>query len=204
MEISYRLDYDCRNDDRDTVRSFNMNFENPSNEDLVDNLNTWLTAIKVPLEVVLKKPPILVLNASYEPLNFTNWRRAVVLLIKNKAQALGKRVIRLVNYIKIPYKKLMQNKPSRAMIYKRDGHKCQYCGSTRNLTIDHIFPTSKGGDNSWENLVVACMPCNTRKGDKLLEETNLILETTPKKPFNKMLFSLDRADVQEWKKYSYN
>ena len=147
---------------------------------------------------------ILVLNASYEPLNFTNWRRAVVLLIKNKAQALGKRVIRLVNYIKIPYKKIMQNKPSRAMIYKRDGHKCQYCGSTRNLTIDHIFPTSKGGDNSWENLVVACMPCNTRKGDKLLEETNLILETTPKKPFNKMLFSLDRADVDEWKKYSYN
>ena len=55
MEISYRLDYDCRNDDRDTVRSINMNFENPSNEDLVDNLNTWLTAIKVPLEVVLKK-----------------------------------------------------------------------------------------------------------------------------------------------------
>ena len=147
---------------------------------------------------------ILVLNASYEPLNFTNWRRAVVLLIKNKAQALGKRVIRLVNYIKIPYKKLMQNKPSRAMIYKRDGHKCQYCGSTRNLTIDHIFPASKGGDNSWENLVVACMPCNTRKGDKLLEETNLILETAPKKPFNKMLFSLDRADVDEWKKYSYN
>jgi hypothetical protein len=48
------------------------------------------------------------------------------------------------------------------------------------------------------------MPCNTRKGDKLLEETNLILETTPKKPFNKMLFSLDRADVDEWKKYSYN
>jgi 5-methylcytosine-specific restriction endonuclease McrA len=127
-----------------------------------------------------------------------------VLLIKNKAQALGKRVIRLVNYIKIPYKKLMQNKPSRAMIYKRDGHKCQYCGSTRNLTIDHIFPASKGGDNTWENLVVACMPCNTRKGDKLLEETNLILETIPKKPFNKMLFSLDRADVDEWKKYSYN
>ena len=127
-----------------------------------------------------------------------------MLLIKNKAQALGKRVIRLVNYIKIPYKKLMQNKPSRAMIYKRDGHKCQYCGSTRNLTIDHIFPASKGGDNSWENLVVACMPCNTRKGDKLLEETNLILETAPKKPFNKMLFSLDRADVDEWKKYSYN
>lgn len=55
METSYSLDYNCRNDNRDTIRSINMNFENPSNEDLMENLNTWLTAIKVPLEVVLKK-----------------------------------------------------------------------------------------------------------------------------------------------------
>ena len=110
---------------------------------------------------------ILVLNASYEPINFTNWKRAIVLLMKNKAQALGKRVIRLVNYIKLPYEKLMQNKPSRAMIYKRDGHKCQYCGSTKNLTIDHIIPRSRGGEDTWENLVVACNPCNTRKSDKI-------------------------------------
>lgn len=147
---------------------------------------------------------ILVLNASYEPLNFTDWKRAVVLLLKNKAQALGKRVIRLLNYIKLPYEKLMQNRPSRAMIYKRDGHKCQYCGSTKNLTIDHIIPRSRGGEDTWENLVVACMPCNTRKSDKLLEETNLVLHTVPRKPLNKMLFSLDRANVSEWKEYSYN
>ena len=88
---------------------------------------------------------ILVLNASYEPINFTNWKRAIVLLMKNKAQALGKRVIRLVNYIKLPYEKLAQTKPSRTMIYKRDGHKCQYCGSTKELTIDHIIPRSRGG-----------------------------------------------------------
>lgn len=146
---------------------------------------------------------ILVLNMDYNPINFTNWKRAIVLLMKNKAQALGKRVIRLVNYIKLPYERLMQNRPSRAMIYKRDGHKCQYCGSTKNLTIDHIIPRSKGGDDTWENLTVACMPCNTRKGDKLLEETNLTLKTIPKKPLNKMLFSLDRANVPEWKEYSY-
>lgn len=146
---------------------------------------------------------ILVLNASYEPINFTNWKRAIVLLMKNKAQALGKRVIRLVNYIKLPYDKLMQNKPSRAMIYKRDGHKCQYCGSTKNLTIDHIIPRSRGGEDTWENLVVACMPCNTRKSDKLLEDTNLILQTIPRKPINKMLFTLDRANVEEWNEYSY-
>jgi 5-methylcytosine-specific restriction endonuclease McrA len=147
---------------------------------------------------------ILVLNASYEPINFTDWKRAIVLLIKNKAQALGKRVIRLLNYIKLPYEKLMQNRPSRAMIYKRDGHKCQYCGSTKELTIDHIIPRSRGGEDSWENLVVACMPCNTRKGDKLLEDTNLTLHTIPRKPLNKMLFSLDRSNVSEWKEYSYN
>jgi 5-methylcytosine-specific restriction endonuclease McrA len=147
---------------------------------------------------------ILVLNASYEPLNFCNWRRAIVLLMKNKAQALGKRVIRLVNYVKLPYEKLMQNRPSRSMIYKRDGHKCQYCGSTKNLTIDHIIPRSKGGDDTWENLTAACMPCNTRKGDKLLEDTNLILHTIPRKPINKMLFTLDRANVDEWTQYSYN
>jgi 5-methylcytosine-specific restriction endonuclease McrA len=147
---------------------------------------------------------ILVLNASYEPINFTNWKRAIVLLMKNKAQALGKRVIRLVNYIKLPYEKLAQNKPSRSMIYKRDGHKCQYCGSTRELTIDHIIPRSRGGEDTWENLVVACMPCNMRKGNKLLEDTNMILQTIPKKPFNKMLFSLDRANVPEWKEYCYS
>jgi 5-methylcytosine-specific restriction endonuclease McrA len=146
---------------------------------------------------------ILVLNASYEPINFTNWKRAIVLLMKNKAQALGKRVIRLVNYIKLPYEKLAQNKPSRSMIYKRDGHKCQYCGSTKELTIDHIIPRSRGGQDTWENLVVACMPCNTRKSDKLLEDTNLVLQTVPRKPINKMLFTLDRANDPEWKQYSY-
>lgn len=146
---------------------------------------------------------ILVLNASYEPINFTDWKRAIVLLMKNKAQALGKRVIRLVNYIKLPYEKLAQNKPSRSMIYKRDGHKCQYCGSTKELTIDHIIPRSRGGQDTWENLVVACMPCNTRKSDKLLEETNMKLATIPRKPLNKMLFTLDRSNVEEWKEYTY-
>ncbi|NBP04358.1 MAG: HNH endonuclease, partial [Proteobacteria bacterium] len=62
----------------------------------------------------------------------------------------------------------------------------------------------RGGEDTWENLTVACMPCNTRKSDKLLEETNLKLASVPRKPINKMLFTLDRANVQEWKEYSYN
>ena len=72
---------------------------------------------------------VLVLNSSYEPLHFTNWKRAVILLFKEKAKIISKRVIRLVNYVKISFQKTRVENPSRAMIYKRDDHQCQYCGS---------------------------------------------------------------------------
>lgn len=147
---------------------------------------------------------ILVLNSSYEPINFTNWKRAVVLLLKNKAQVLSQRVIRLLNYVKIPISKIMNNKPSRSSIYKRDDHKCQYCGSTRSLTIDHIIPRSKGGGDTWENLVVACCSCNTKKGDKLLEHTGMKLLKQPSRPVNSIEFALSKSDVQEWKEYIYD
>lgn len=146
---------------------------------------------------------VLVLNSSYEPLNFTNWKRAVVLLLKNKAQVLSNRVIRLFNYVKLPIAKLMETRPTKSMIYKRDDNKCQYCGSTRHLTIDHIIPKSKGGEDTWDNLVVACNTCNTKKGDKLLEQTGMRLLKTPKKTYNKVLVTLDKSNVDEWKMYSY-
>ena len=147
---------------------------------------------------------ILVLNSSYEPINFTNWKRAVVLLLKNKAQVLSQRVIRLINYVKLPISKIMNNRPSRSSIYKRDDHKCQYCGSTRSLTIDHIIPKSKGGQDTWENLVVACCSCNTKKGDKFLEQTAMKLLKTPKKPTNNIEFTLVKSNVQEWQEYIYD
>lgn len=147
---------------------------------------------------------VLVLNSSYEPLNFTNWKRAVVLLLKKKAQVLSTRVIRLFNYVKLPISKLMENRPSKSMIYKRDDNKCQYCGSTRNLTIDHIIPKSKGGQDTWENLVVACCSCNTKKGDKLLEQTGMKLINVPKRGYNKIVIALNKSNVDEWKTYSYN
>ncbi len=147
---------------------------------------------------------ILVLNASYEPINFTNWKRAIILILKEKAQLLSSRVIRLVNYIKLPIEKIMANKPSRQMIYKRDDHMCQYCGSIKNLTIDHVIPRSKGGQDTWENLVTACMPCNTHKGDKTPEEWGRPLYRKPKAPFNKMTLALNKSNVSEWKEYVYN
>ena len=146
---------------------------------------------------------ILVLNSSYEPINFTNWRRAVILVLKEKVQVISERVIRLLNYIKVPINYAARCKPSRVMIYKRDRNSCQYCGSTTRLTIDHVLPRSKGGDDSWENLVVACSSCNTKKGNRLLEHTSMRLFRQPRAPWNKVAFDLSNCNVPEWREYSY-
>lgn len=146
---------------------------------------------------------VLVLNSSYEPINFTNWKRAVVLVLKEKVQVLSSRVIRLLSYIKIPVNYLSQCRPTRSMIYKRDRNTCQYCGATSKLTIDHVIPRSKGGQDTWENLVVACSKCNTLKGDKLLENTKLKLNRIPKAPWSSVAFDLANCNVPEWREYSY-
>jgi 5-methylcytosine-specific restriction endonuclease McrA len=147
---------------------------------------------------------VLVLNSSYEPINFTNWKRAVVLALKEKVQVLSSRVIRLLTYIKVPVNYIARSRPSRSMIYKRDRNCCQYCGATSRLTIDHVLPRSKGGDDTWENLVVACSKCNTLKGDKLLEHTKLKLTRQPRAPWSAVAFDLANCNVPEWREYSYN
>ncbi len=146
---------------------------------------------------------VLVLNSSYEPINITQGRRAIVLLLKQKAQQLSARVIRLLNYVKIPFSKMASHKPSKNAIYRRDNHKCQYCGSTKHLTIDHVIPKSKGGGDTWLNLVVACSTCNTKKGDKYLENSGLKLMKQPRAPMNKIQFSLWETKNTEWQQYSY-
>ena len=146
---------------------------------------------------------ILVLNSSFEPLNLTSWKRAIVLLLKEKAQVLSNRVIRLLNYVRIPLSKIVSQTPSRAMIYKRDVCTCQYCGAKNKLTIDHVVPRCRGGDDSWENLVVACSSCNTKKGDKMLEQTGMKLARKPRAPYNKMQFILTNTTINEWKDYIF-
>jgi 5-methylcytosine-specific restriction endonuclease McrA len=146
---------------------------------------------------------VLVLNASFEPINITSWKRAIILLIKEKAAIISEKVIRLVEYVRLPLSKMRISKPSRAMIYARDQNKCQYCGSTRRLTIDHVLPKSRGGDDSWHNMVVACSACNTKKGDKLLEHTGMKLARRPFAPLNKIFFMLSSARVEEWKEYNF-
>ena len=126
---------------------------------------------------------VLVLNATYEPINFTDWKRAIVFM-KEKAQLLSKTVIRLVNYIKLPYKLMMSHRPTRSMIYKRDGNKC-HCGATKDLSLDHVHPRSRGGQDTWENLVTACRTCNTAKGSHLLEDCGMKLLKKPRAPISK-------------------
>lgn len=153
------------------------------------------------MELVEPHSTILVLNSSYEPLHFTNWKRAIVLIFKQKARLITKRVIRLVNYVRIPYHLAKNAYPTRASIYKRDDHECQYCGSEKDLTLDHIIPRSKGGQDTWDNLVTCCSKCNLKKGNKLLSESNMILRKTPSAPFNKVHLDVQKSGVSEWKEY---
>ena len=129
---------------------------------------------------------VLVLNASYEPLNVCTVKRAHVLVFKGKAEVLETldrplrsatstfvwpHVIRLVNYVRVP--RTVKRKISRRALFARDGWRCVYCGSAGRLTLDHVVPRSRGGDSVWENVVTSCAPCNLRKADRLVEEVGL-------------------------------
>ena len=121
-------------------------------------------------QIPLRKT-VLVLNSTYEPLNYTNGKRAVVLVLKEKAHIVSSRTIRLKNYVKVPQAKMVAGKPTRSLILKRDGHTCQYCGyKGPNLTIDHILPRSRGGQDTWQNLVTSCLSCNNCKDNLTPEE----------------------------------
>ncbi len=158
---------------------------------------------------------VLVLNASYEPLNITSWRRAVVLLIKGKAEQVEHNgryvyadtplptVIRLRQYVRVPYKEIPL---TRRNILHRDGHSCQYCGCTGDdLTLDHVIPRSRGGEDSWENMVAACVRCNVKKGNRTPKEANMLLRQPPHKPHSGLYFEATKhiksGVHQEWKKY---
>ena len=140
---------------------------------------------------------VLVLNASYEPINVCTVRRATVLLLKRRAEILeegGWRlhaesltiprpvVIRLVTYVRIPRDAHSRKIPRRA-IFARDRWTCQYCGRERGkLTVDHVIPRSKGGSSAWDNIVTCCAPCNRRKGDRLPRQAEMHLRNHPKSP----------------------
>ena len=110
-------------------------------------------------------------------------------------------IVRSSLFVRVPFKKIIL---SRKNILRRDNHRCQYCGSTSALTIDHIIPKSRGGDDTWENLVVACIKCNNKKSDRTPEEAKMSLRTKPKKPSHITFIKnfVGRVD-EEWKPYLY-
>jgi 5-methylcytosine-specific restriction endonuclease McrA len=136
----------------------------------------------------------LVLNASYEPLCVVPIRRAVVLVLAEKAVVVEAgtdylhsalvsipvpHVVRLARYVRVPYRR--QIPLTRRAVLARDGHRCVYC-TARADTIDHVVPRSKGGGNEWTNVVAACARCNHRKGDRLLADIGWSLTKPPVQP----------------------
>lgn len=155
--------------------------------------------------------PVLLLNSSEEVLRVIDWRRAIRLIFQDKAvtpysrtkiynieSTQGKfrlpRVLRLVNYVHTPF---LSSNPTRRNVFNRDKWVCQYCGCKNRLTIDHITPSSRGGDSSWTNLVTACEPCNGKKSNRTPKECGMPLSRKPFKP-TAVQMHLARLDLQEW------
>jgi 5-methylcytosine-specific restriction endonuclease McrA len=161
---------------------------------------------------------VLLLNSTYEPLNVINLRRAVRLLITEKADSVeangrsmpygnGKQfrvpeVVRLSYYVKRPQQRV---KFTKSAVFIRDNYTCQYCGvQTKDLTVDHVIPKVKDGGTVWTNIVAACKRCNNRKGDKTPKDAGLKLLRPPKEPrFLPYLRMVRRGHQQSWDKYLF-
>ncbi len=136
----------------------------------------------------------LVLNATYEPLSVVPVRRAVCLVLAEKAEIIHDDggelrsahlsvprpvVIRLRYVVKVPYHR--RTALSRRAVFARDGHHCQYCGSHAD-SIDHVLPRSRGGAHEWENVAACCRGCNLRKRDRTPQEAGMRLKRRPAAP----------------------
>lgn len=161
----------------------------------------------------------MILNQSYEPLTTCSARKALVLLFLTKADLIEARkdklvhtvsqtfpypsVIKLANYKRIPYRQI---EISRKNIFKRDNNCCQYCGThTTALTIDHVLPKSRGGGDTWENLVTACFRCNNAKGNLTPSEAGMKLLTQPSRPSYVMFLNKTIGSQEEtWRQFMYH
>lgn len=157
----------------------------------------------------------LVLNASFEPLCVVATRRALVLVLDDKAELISDTgnafhsarssfpepsIVRLVTYVRVPFRTRVAL--NRRAIFLRDGHRCQYCGAPSE-NIDHVIPRSRGGLHRWDNVVAACRPCNTRKEDRLLSEvTSMTLRRPPVAPSGRTWMLLAMGGLRpEWRPY---
>jgi len=161
---------------------------------------------------------VLLLNATYEPLSTIKLERAMVLLTNGKVEILHSHdkkkvrtiykeypwpeVIRLRGYVKVRFKDLSPNKRN---IFDRDDHRCQYCGSRKSLTIDHIIPVSRGGENTWTNLVTCCWKCNNEKGNQTPEEWGKALMRAPGRPNCLSIIKVYSKEnrIKSWENYIF-
>lgn len=160
---------------------------------------------------------VLVLNQDYSALTVCSVERAIILIHLQKVHLVEAvegeyirspstrlpwpSIVRLKSYVRVPYKKVML---SRKNVLRRDRNTCQYCGATSNLTIDHILPKSRGGRDTWTNLVAACVSCNNRKGDCTPEEAGMELLRDPFRP-SYVMFIRDFVGKLDdtWKPYLF-
>lgn len=156
----------------------------------------------------------LVLNATYEPLSVVSSRRALLLVLASKAEAIetsGRMfhseravipeptVVRLSRFVRVPYQR--RRALNRRALFLRDDSTCQYCGAPAE-SIDHVIPRSRGGEHVWENVVAACKRCNAHKRDHLLAETSMCLCRAPRAPsFSARFVLADRRVPESWAQY---
>ena len=156
----------------------------------------------------------LVLNATYEPLCVVASRRALVLVLAERAELVHSSeryfhserlslpepsVVRLSRYVRVPYQTRVAL--NRRAVFARDGHKCQYCGATAE-NIDHVVPRSRGGSHTWDNVVASCRPCNARKEDRTPHEAGLVLRSHPTQPRERMWAVIAGGFLRpDWEQY---
>ncbi|HAA26455.1 MAG TPA: HNH endonuclease [Cyanobacteria bacterium UBA8553] len=142
---------------------------------------------------------VVVFSKNYLPVSRVNIKRAIALLVTGKAEPLDfsgnayrvhspSLVLLVPQHIRLTLtdtERVWKVPPvNRREVLRRDKHTCQYCGSTKQLTLDHVIPRSKGGKHSWDNVVIACEQCNSRKGDRTPNQAGMILRTHPKAPIH--------------------
>ena len=165
----------------------------------------------------LGRSKVLVLNQDYQAIGICSAERAFILVYLEKAELLKEHptlrlrtptssygypsIIRLRRFISLPYKKVQL---SRLNIFRRDNHRCLYCDSHKDLTIDHVIPKSMGGRETWENLASACQMCNSKKGNRTPEEAQMPLRYMPFRPsFVMFLTNFSGTIMEDWKPYLY-
>jgi len=163
--------------------------------------------------------PALLLNATYEPLRIVPWKKAITLVLLDKAELVERHerdvrsasdvfalpsVLRLTRRVKVPRNGV---RFTRTNVYRRDGFICQYCGieyDVEDLTFDHVVPQSRGGSTNWTNIVTCCSPCNRRKGNQTPAEAGMPLENEPRKPrwwpFSASSLNIDKHP-DNWRPY---